>query len=895
MTKENNNLELILNSIPLAMLVVDSSLVIKRVNKSFLDFLGYDDSMVIEKRIGDVFRCFNDMNCGNGENCKVHMFSGPISKVLRSDTPIIDAIVQTNYFSANCEKNSWYKISYIPSNISGEKQVIVTMNDITEEKNRENMLLQFKETLEKYKILYERARDIVIFVDMDGRIIEANESAFKAYGYSRDELLSLTIFDIRRTLEPTKHQLEEAGQKGIFFEAVHFRKDGSSFPVEVSVQGAEIQGKHILVSIIRDITERKQVDKLVIGSNAKYQSLFLNMRDAFTLYKFVFNEKGDPIDIEFIEANKAFCEMNSLNHEEIVGKRYCTIFPKAKGFLQLNIKEYDRLVNLKDCIYIDEFYSDDLEKWYSLTIYSPEQNHIAAIFTNIDNKKKFETELKRAKEQAESANKAKSEFLANMSHEIRTPLNGILGMIDLTLLSDLNEKQVDNLNTAKGCADSLINIINDILDFSKMEAGKLTIENINFDIKYLIENIIKTHSIRALNKGLELNYTFPAAMPKYLIGDPFRIQQVLNNLISNALKFTDSGEVTVAIKKLTTSEQSIELRFAVIDTGMGILPENMDMLFKSFSQLDSTYSRKFGGTGLGLAICKQLVEIMGGNMWAESRIGEGSKFYFSLMFPIGSKIGGTRETLNEVQYDNSIENPKTILLVEDDVVNQMVINRMLKENGHKVDVAKNGFEALNLYDQKDYDLILMDIQMPELDGIETTKYIRKKEGSKRHTPIIALTAFALNGDREKFMSLGMDEYIPKPIKIETLFSVINKVLKSEKLDEKEFGYSININGNIELRAFDKNQTKLHKNLATIVSQIEEHMVRMKELIINQDLRNIEHIAHKIKELSNEISAEELKNKAFKIELASRRGNILEVNVIMQELRHKINTYKKAVL
>jgi PAS domain S-box-containing protein len=882
--------------------------------------------------------------------------------------------------------------------------------DITERKIAE-------EGIRRYEVISQKARDIIHLVDTTGNLIDVNEASLKAYGYTIEEMLAMNVSELRAEGIVTRELLDRINKEGLFYETIHRRKNGSTFPVEISSQGVDIGDKRMLVSIVREISERKQVEKelrdseekfkqifhttadsiiieevsneelygriidvndtaceiwgysreeflcmnirdldpdkrmerddylgslikenslirfervwvtkdgrklsvvvdahrialgsknamffvardvtmfkratqQLIESQERYQSLFMNMRHPFSYHRVILDENGNPADFEYVQVNNAFEKYFKRSKEELINRRFSNIFPHAKENFDTEL--FFKVAMTGQSEYRETYYSNIAERWCSIAVYSPEKYHFAVVLTDTHDRKVAEMELTRAKEQAVAANKAKSEFLANMSHEIRTPLNGIQGMIDLTLLTDLNAEQIENITTAKKCADSLLTVINDILDFSKMEAGKLSIDKVDFNIKKLIDDTTKAHAVHANDKGLELIYAFSSNIPLYLFGDPNRLQQVLNNLISNSIKFTENGEVTIAVKRTSVTNEYIELKFSVSDTGIGIPQESMDKLFKSFSQVDGSYTRKFGGTGLGLAISKQLVEIMGGKMWLESEIGKGSTFHFSIPFKIGSK---PLEKDEPNLIKDIVINALNILVVEDDNVNQMVLSRMLKDKGYLVDIVGNGLEALAAYENKRYDLILMDIQMPEMDGIEATKRIREKEGWKKHTPIVALTAFALQGDRERFLAIGMDEYLPKPVKMEDLLQMIEKVLESREQDNYDFRQIPRLDGNGHIVFISESNAKSKEELKPVIEDISMCIKELNNAVSKSDLKKIEGIAHIAKDLFNKIDAEDIKGTAFKIELACRRENFMQVMEYTTQIRNEFETYKKSL-
>jgi len=582
--------------------------------------------------------------------------------------------------------------------------------------------------------------------------------------------------------------------------------------------------------------------------------------------------------------NPAAEKLLGWSAEEIIGKKQHSMthhtradgsnYPMDECLMYMSVKDGETRHVTDELFWRKDGTSFEAE--YTASPVKDENGNVTGavvVFRDVSQRKALENALVEARQDAENAAAGKSEFLANMSHEIRTPMNGIIGTSSLMMDTALSKIQQNYLDIIRHSSESLLQIINDILDFSKIEAGKLDFEIQPFDLHILIEEIRSMMSVQ-IKDGVEFQVEIKPDTPRTVQGDPGRIRQILFNLVSNALKFTEQGHVKIGVETISKTDNQCEFRVFVEDTGIGIPEDKQDYIFDKFNQAEESTARKFGGTGLGLAICSSLVEKMDGEIGVDSTPGKGSTFWFTMLLPLAdaqdienNECHKDKAGLENIQFDKP-----QILLAEDNGTNLLIATEILEQYGCIVTPAGNGSEAASLTIKQKFDLIFMDCQMPEMDGYEATAAIRKHEAKSGcdTTPIIAFTANAMKGDREKCLDAGMDDYVSKPVRKEDIASVLRKWLHE---DQKKIGIEITLQKDREA-SIDHDAFAEIKELMgeKFVSMIDKYLVNsakhIKEIetgIANNDACMVENAAHPLRSSSVYMGARTVSELAEHIE------------------------------
>ncbi len=815
--------------------------------------------------------------------------------------------------------------------------IVAVNRDITKQTLAQEAL---RENEQLFMRTFDQAPMGAAIVNLDFSFKRVNSKLCDILGYREKDLLKLTFIDIthpddRAAGKKNVNDLLEGLIDQYYIDKRYIRKDGRTVWCRLSLRlVSDAAGNPLyLLPMIEDITDRKQtVQEYLKLSQAVEQS---PMSVIIT----------DPAGtIEYV--NPRFCEITGYLGEEAIGKNP-NILSSGKQTPEFYKNLWDTITSGKS--WQGEFANKKKTGaiyWENASI-APIRDgygkitHFVAVQEDITEKKQIDKDLKeRVKElalarssmlnmmedlenarlEAEDATRAKSDFLANMSHEIRTPMNAIIGMSHLALQTDLTPKQYDYINKVKLSANTLLGIINDILDFSKIEAGKLDIESIDFQLEDVLGTVSNLILQKAAEKGLEILFSTPKNIPPSLVGDPLRLGQVLINLANNAVKFTNAGRIVISVALEEEDPHKVKLLFSVQDTGIGMTEEQTGKLFHSFSQADTSTTRKYGGTGLGLSISKKLVEIMEGEIFVSSAAGEGSTFSFTAVFGIRVKQKREKKRLKTVEGE-AIE-PKAvsindqlaniygarILLAEDNEINQQVAKEILEQGGLLVDIANNGKQAVAMVENYSYDAVLMDIQMPVLGGIEATKQIRSQENeqSAKPIPIIAMTAHAMAGDREKSVEAGMIDHVTKPINPKALFQALLKCVKPGKREipnhlppkppgekkpviEEPLPEVPGIDIKNGLARVNGNETLYKSLLIKFYKEYPDSVTQIRKALAKNDMEAVTRIAHTVKGVAGNMGASDLQVAAAKFETAIKNGHIEELDSWLDTVDHYLKT------
>ncbi len=626
---------------------------------------------------------------------------------------------------------------------------------------------------ERMRIMLDSMPLCCIFWDENLKSLDCNQAVVKLFGLESKQQFMDNFFDFSPPLQPNGRSTQEAWHAlmeqaflgGHYqFEWMHQKKGGEPLPTEITLTRVLHGDKFIVLAYLRDLRELKAKEAALDKERVLLKTVLDSSPVCFIIWVDGVVRFAAPYAQDFFGAQIGDPSLRYY----ITQQEHDDFFHNIMALGSINWQ----VVSMRAS---DGTIKDMLANAFQAEYYG--EQCVMSWFLDITDIREKERQLSLARDAAEESTKAKGYFLANMSHEIRTPMNAILGMTQLVLGSEgLNAHQRDYLEKAEHSAKALLRILNDILDFSKIEAGKMEIEMVDFALDALLQDLFKVMETKADNKGVLLRLNIAQDVPLRLVGDPLRLNQVLLNLTDNAIKFTEKGLVTIQVECERQSQDEAILRFCVSDSGIGLTSSQLERLFSPFTQADSSTTRRHGGTGLGLAICKTLVEMMGGQIWATSQAGQGASFYFTTTHAISHKPGQKADA-GQHQWENARFEKTNIMVAEDNLLNQVVAKKMLENLGCQVSVASNGKQAVDMALRGDFDLIFMDIQMPEMDGLTATERLREY-GHLENLPIVAMTAHAMVGDKEKSLAAGMNDHLTKPIDKRELIAILNRWLNN---------------------------------------------------------------------------------------------------------------------
>jgi len=812
-------------------------------------------------------------DCSNSAQESMHLFLDPetfvsrINVILHNREKTLDELIEM-------KDGTMVERDYVPIVVEGiYKGHLWKYENVTEKLKNQ---LQIAESDERNKLIMNSAIDAIIIIDKLGKIISWNPSAERIFGWTHDEVVTHSLSEIiipeymRKSHNDGMIRRLTSGESkmlGRLLELPAQNKKGEEFPVEIYVICFEQEGEKYYCGFIKDISERKINEEILKLQEEKYRNIIANMNLGLL-----------EVDLEdtIIYANQSFCDMSAYSLAELKGKKAAELFVVEHHKQIISQKNELRKTHESDGYELEVKNKNGENRWWFVSgapNYNDRGQLVGSIGIHLDisDHKLLEKELAKAKSIAEAAAKAKELFLANMSHEIRTPLNVIIGMIRQLTKESLTADQHFYINQSASSAKHLLTILNNVLDVAKIESGDMEILENGFSPSALLYNVHSIMYSQAIEKNLKFKLNASPDLKPVLIGDDTRLRQVFINLVGNSIKFTQAGSIMLNAEVISETDTHQTILFEVVDTGIGMSEEFITRIFDKFSQEQNESNRRYEGTGLGMTISNDLIRLMGGNLKVDSIKSVGTTFKFELNFRIGKP---EQLVSNNQQIQQNIFKSCKALLVEDNEMNRFIAIQSLDFLGFETTEAENGKIAIELASKNSYDIILMDIQMPVMDGVEATEYIREQLNLK--TPIIALTANAFKHDIELYLNKGMNDFITKPYDEQDFFRKIDHVLSLHKFKlgnttndqnkEEEMKTTNKLYNLMQLEQMSRgNNSFVTKMISIFINQTKENIAIMENGIATSNFDEVKRIAHKIRPSIGQMGILSLKNQARTIE------------------------------